>query len=262
MWIHSFRKLTPKDRHLGLPLRPIDLRSQLSQLHQPCPLAQLQHLHKQLCQVGQVLLAKRRKRLVIRMRAGRQLAERGVLISRPLDPAFNITLHTLRQTFGSWLAVEGVPLRAIQKLMGHKSITTTERYAHLSGENLGTAVERIERLLPKSLPSVAKGNGNGHSQAFVTVRKEWCGGRESNPHSPCGPRDFKSLASTSSATPARRVHRPCYHDLGALVEPLFPGAARGPIELEGGSAYRIRDAAIPVRNAVVTHSDMERSFHP
>ena len=69
------------------------------------------------------------------------------------DPPFNITLHTLRHTFGSWLAVEGVPLRAIQKLMGHKSITTTERYAHLSGENLGTAVERIERLLPKTLPS-------------------------------------------------------------------------------------------------------------
>ncbi len=31
----------------------------------------------------------------------------------------------------------------------------------------------------------------------------WCGGRESNPHVPCGTRDFKSLASTSSATPAR-----------------------------------------------------------
>ena len=30
------------------------------------------------------------------------------------EPPFNITLHTLRHTFGSWLAVEGVPLRAIQ----------------------------------------------------------------------------------------------------------------------------------------------------
>jgi hypothetical protein len=33
-------------------------------------------------------------------------------------------------------------------------------------------------------------------------KNKWCGGRESNPHSPYGPRDFKSLASTSSATPA------------------------------------------------------------
>jgi len=27
------------------------------------------------------------------------------------EPPFNITLHTLRHTFGSWLAMEGVPLR-------------------------------------------------------------------------------------------------------------------------------------------------------
>jgi hypothetical protein len=67
--------------------------------------------------------------------------------------------------------MEGVPLRAIQKLMGHKSITTTERYAHLSGENLGAAVDRIERLLPKSLPSVAAGDGNRQSLVLVNPRK-------------------------------------------------------------------------------------------
>jgi integrase len=87
------------------------------------------------------------------------------------EPPFNITLHTLRQTFGSWLAAEGFPLRAIQKLMGHRSITTTERYARPSGEILGAAIERIERLLPKSLPSVADSDGNGQSHALVTVRK-------------------------------------------------------------------------------------------
>src|SRR4026207_944220 len=32
----------------------------------------------------------------------------------------------------------------------------------------------------------------------------WCRGRESNPHGPCGPTDFKSAASPSSATPAIR----------------------------------------------------------
>ena len=100
------------------------------------------------------------------------------------DPPFNITLHTLRHTFGSWLAMEGVPLRAIQKLMGHKSITTTERYAHLSGENLNAAVQRIERFLPKSLPSSVEEHGNGPGQALVSTRKEWCGGPESNRHVP------------------------------------------------------------------------------
>ncbi len=87
------------------------------------------------------------------------------------DPPSNITLHTYRHTFGSSLAIEGVPLRAIQKPMGHKSITTTTRYAHLSGENLGMAVERIEGFLPKSLPSVPEGGGNRPLQALVTCKK-------------------------------------------------------------------------------------------
>jgi site-specific recombinase XerD len=82
---------------------------------------------------------------------------------------FNITLHTMRHTFGSWLAIEGVSLRTIQKLMGHKSITTTERYAHLSGENLSTAVRRLEAVLPKSSPSGPEGVGHEPEQAIVTV---------------------------------------------------------------------------------------------
>jgi hypothetical protein len=42
-----------------------------------------------------------------------------------------ITLHSLRHTFASWLAIAGVSLRRIQELLGHKSIVTTERYSHL-----------------------------------------------------------------------------------------------------------------------------------
>ena len=42
------------------------------------------------------------------------------------DPPSNITLHTYRHTFGSSLAIEGVPLRAIQKPMGH----TVDYYNH------------------------------------------------------------------------------------------------------------------------------------
>ena len=126
------------------------------------------------------------------------------------DPPFNVTLHTLRYTFGSWLAMVGVPLRAIQKLMGHNSIVTTERYAHLSGESLTTAVQRIEALLPNSLPSSGKWGGTPLLPPPVTSTKEWCGGRESNPHVPLGTRDFKSLASTSSATPANPT---CRYDI-------------------------------------------------
>jgi integrase len=42
-----------------------------------------------------------------------------------------IHLHSLRDTFASWLATEGVNLRLLQEWMGHESIQITERYAYL-----------------------------------------------------------------------------------------------------------------------------------
>ena len=47
-----------------------------------------------------------------------------------------ITLHSLRHTFASWLAIAGVSLRRIQELLGHKSILTTERYSHLGSNGM------------------------------------------------------------------------------------------------------------------------------
>jgi site-specific recombinase XerD len=40
--------------------------------------------------------------------------------------------------------MSGVDLPTVQKLLGHKSITTTMRYAHLAPEHLKSAVERLE----------------------------------------------------------------------------------------------------------------------
>ncbi|MFQ5571151.1 MAG: tyrosine-type recombinase/integrase, partial [Rhodothermales bacterium] len=41
------------------------------------------------------------------------------------------SFHTLRHTFASWLRLAGVPLDRIQYWLGHASITTTEKYAHI-----------------------------------------------------------------------------------------------------------------------------------
>ena len=55
----------------------------------------------------------------------------------------NVTLHILRHTFASQLAIAGVPLRYVQELMGHQSFQTTLQYAHLSEEHVKKQVLRL-----------------------------------------------------------------------------------------------------------------------
>jgi len=53
----------------------------------------------------------------------------------------NACLHTLRHTFASYLVMSGVDLRTVQELMGHSTITVTERYSHLSPDHRTKAVQ-------------------------------------------------------------------------------------------------------------------------
>jgi integrase len=49
----------------------------------------------------------------------------------------------LHYTFGTRAEDAGVPLPAIRDVMGHRSIKTTERYAHATDEGKRRAVEAI-----------------------------------------------------------------------------------------------------------------------
>jgi integrase len=53
--------------------------------------------------------------------------------------------HDLRHTFASYLRQKGVDLHTISKLLGHKDIRMTQRYSHLSVENLREAVSVLDR---------------------------------------------------------------------------------------------------------------------
>ena len=59
----------------------------------------------------------------------------------------NFHFHDLRHTFASWLVMAGVPLITVSELMGHKSITMTMRYAHLSPQHKAHAVCSLDKNL-------------------------------------------------------------------------------------------------------------------
>jgi len=56
------------------------------------------------------------------------------------DRINRVVIHTLRHTFASLLAIEGVSIYTIQKLMNHKDIKQTTRYAKLSSSSGLSAV--------------------------------------------------------------------------------------------------------------------------
>lgn len=56
-------------------------------------------------------------------------------------------IHALRHAFATHLLEAGVDLHTIQRLLGHKSITTTTRYWHLTHASLTTQAARLELLI-------------------------------------------------------------------------------------------------------------------
>ena len=59
------------------------------------------------------------------------------------DTKNKVVIHTLRHTFASLLAINGTPIFTIQKLLDHKDISDTLRYAKLAPDTGKEAVKNL-----------------------------------------------------------------------------------------------------------------------
>jgi integrase/recombinase XerD len=64
-------------------------------------------------------------------------------LAKKINLEKSISPHTFRHSFASALVQGGADLRAVQEMLGHESILTTEIYTHLDKEFLKETVKKF-----------------------------------------------------------------------------------------------------------------------
>ncbi len=76
------------------------------------------------------------------------------------DPRQKIVFHSMRHTFASWLVQKGVSIYAVKELLGHRTLTMTERYSHIAADHLRQAAAILDKD-SKVIPFKGKAGGRG-----------------------------------------------------------------------------------------------------
>jgi site-specific recombinase XerD len=62
-----------------------------------------------------------------------------------------ITLHTLRHTYASLAVSKGIPLPIVGELLGHNSLRSTQRYAHLYADVVKNASDMVGSIMHETI---------------------------------------------------------------------------------------------------------------